>query len=141
MAEPVVAQETPQYSAKVTEVLDKLSGFTLLEVSELVGAFEKKFGIQAAAAAPLAAAAAAPVAAAEEAVEPTSFKVMLKSFGDKKIQVIKAVRSVTSLDLKKAKEVVEGAPSAIKEGATKEEAEKCANVLKEAGGDVEVQAE
>jgi large subunit ribosomal protein L7/L12 len=74
-------------------------------------------------------------------VEPSSFKVVLKSFGDKKIQVIKAVRSQTSLALKEAKELVEGVPSNVKEGVSKEEAEKCAEALKEAGGEAEVQPE
>jgi large subunit ribosomal protein L7/L12 len=137
MAEPMV--EAEEYSAKVTEVLDKLSEFTLMELSELASAFETRFGIQAAA--PMAMAAAAPAAAEEEAVEPMAFNVVLKSFGDKKIQVIKAVRSVTSLALKEAKAVVEEAPSNIKEGVSKEEAQKCADALKEAGAEVEIQPE
>ncbi len=140
MAEATVTEETKEYSEKVKEVLEKIGSFTLLELSELVEAFEKEFGITAAVAAPVAAAAAAP-AEVEEEVEPTSFKVVLKGFGDKKIQVIKAVRAETSLALKEAKAVVEDAPSAIKEGVSKEEAEKCAKALGEAGADVEVQPE
>lgn len=132
---------TAQYSAKVQEVVDKISGFTLLELSELVSAFETKFGITAAAAVPVAAAAAAAPAAAEEKAEPTSFKVVLKAFGDKKIQVIKAVRAVTSLALKEAKDLVEGAPSVVKEGVSKEEANKVAKELTDSGADVEVQPE
>jgi len=131
-----------QYSPKVMEVLDKVSSFTLLELSELVEAFEKRFNVQASAvmAAPVAGVAAGAPAAAEEAEEEeaTEFDVVLKSFGSDKIGVIKAVRSVTSLALKEAKAVVEGAPSAIKEGVSKEEAEKCAEALKEAGAEVEV---
>jgi len=123
MAETTVTEGTEEYSEKVNDVLNKISEFTLIELSELVSAFEERFGIQAIAAAPLAAGAAG-AAEAEEEVEPTSFKVVLKSFGDKKIQVIKAVRAETTLALKEAKEVVESAPSTIKEGLSKEEAEK-----------------
>jgi len=141
-AEATVEQGTEQYSQKVTEVLEKISQFTLLELSELVEAFEKKFGIQAAAVAPVAVAGGGAAAAEpEQEAEPTSFKVVLTGFGDKKIQVIKAVRAVTSLALKEAKEVVESAPSTIKEGVSKEEAEKCAESLREAGAEVEVQPE
>lgn len=130
---------TMQYSEKVQDVLDKISGFTLLELSELVTAFEEKFGITAAAAMPVAVAgAAAAPAQAEEPVEPTSFKVMLKAFGENKIQVIKAVRSETTLQLKEAKALVEGVPSAVKEGVSKEEAEKCAKTLRDAGADVDI---
>ena len=141
MAETMVTEGTEQYSEKVNDVLDKISEFTLIELSELVSAFEERFGIQAIAAAPLAAAGAAGAAEAEEEVEPTSFKVVLKSFGDKKIQVIKAVRAETTLALKEAKEVVESAPSTIKEGLSKEEAEKCAQALTESGAEAEVQPE
>jgi large subunit ribosomal protein L7/L12 len=141
MAETTVTEGTQQYSEKVKDVLDRISEFTLIELSELVSAFEERFGIQAAAAVPMAMAAASGGAEAEEEIEPSSFKVVLKSFGDKKIQVIKAVRSETTLALKEAKEVVESAPSAIKEGISKEEAEKCAQTLREAGAEVEVQPE
>ncbi len=138
MSEATV-EESTQYCEKVQDVLDAISGFTLLELSELVSAFEDKFGITAAAAAPVAAAAAP--AEAEEEEEPSSYKVVLTSFGDKKIQVIKAVRSETTLALKEAKAVVEGVPSDIKTGLSKEEAEKTAETLKEAGAEVEVQPE
>ncbi len=136
MAEEAVAEKTNEYSEKITQVLDQISEFNLMELSELVSAFEDKFGITAAAAAPVAMAAAP--AAAEEEEEPTAFNVVLKGFGDNKIQVIKAVRSITSLALKEAKAIVEEAPSNIKEDVSKEEAEKCAEALKEAGADVEV---
>lgn len=139
MADTTVAEGTEQYSEKVQEVLDRISTFTLLELSELVSAFEEKFGIQAAAAAPLAVPAAE--AEAEEEPEPTSFKVVLKGFGAKKIQVIKAVRAETALALKEAKEVVESAPSTIKEALSKEDAEKCVQVLTEAGADADVEPE
>jgi large subunit ribosomal protein L7/L12 len=138
MAEEAVAESTKEYSEKVQQVLDTISGFTLLELSELVTAFEETFDIQAAAAAPVAVAAVGGPVAAEEAEEPSSYKVVLKSFGDQKIQVIKAVRAETSLALKEAKQVVEGAPSDIKAGLTKEDAEKCAEAIREAGAEVDV---
>ena len=140
MAE-TTATSDEQYSEKIAEVLDKISEFTLMELSELVSAFETRFGIEAAAGVPMALAAAAAPAAEEEAEEPTAFNVVLTGFGDKKIQVIKAVRAVTTLALKEAKAVVEGVPSNIKEGVSKEEAEKCADALKEAGGEVEIKPE
>ncbi len=141
MSEAAVAEEQEQYSPKVRDVLDKLSEFTLMELSELVSAFEDRFGITAAAAMPVAAAAAPGAAEAEEAEEPSSFKVVLKGFGDKKIQVIKAVRAQTTLALKEAKDLVEGVPSDVREGLSKEEAQKVADTLSEAGGEVEVVAE
>jgi len=137
-----VAQQSPEYSEKVKDVLARLSGFTLLELAELVAAFETELGITAAVAAPVAAAGpAGGEGEGEEEAEPTSFKVVLKGFGTAKIQVIKAVRAETSLALKEAKSVVEDAPSVIKDGLTKEDAEKCVEVLKEAGGDAEIQPE
>jgi large subunit ribosomal protein L7/L12 len=141
MAEVTTQSET-QCSAKVQDVLDKISNFTLLELSELVGAFEERFGITAIAAAPMAVAApAAAPAAAEEAVEPSSYKLVLKSFGDKKIEVIKAVRAHTALQLKEAKQLVESAPSTVKEALSKDEAEKFAKALRDSGAEVEVQPE
>jgi large subunit ribosomal protein L7/L12 len=135
-------EESKQYSEKIEEILDKLSGFTLLELNDLVDAFEDRFGIEAAAAAPVAVAGGAAAGAeAEEEVEPTSFKVVLKDFGDQKIQVIKAVRSETTLALKEAKDLVESAPTTVKEALPKEEAESCAQTLREAGAEVEVQPE
>jgi large subunit ribosomal protein L7/L12 len=140
MAE-ATATEQKQYSEKIQDILDKISGFTLLELSDLVSAFEDRFGVTAAVAAPMAVAAAPGAAEAEEAEEPSSYKVVLKGFGDKKIQVIKAVRAETNLALKEAKAVVEGVPSDIKTGLSKEEAEKCLAALKESGADAEVVAE
>jgi large subunit ribosomal protein L7/L12 len=141
MAEATTEQSTEQYSEKVQEVLDKISGFTLVELSELVSAFEDTFGISAATMAPVGAAAAAAPAEAEEEIEPTSFRVVLKGFGEKKIQVIKAVRAETSLALKEAKQLVESAPVTVKEALSKEDAEKCAQALTEAGAEAEVEPE
>ncbi len=135
--------EKKEFSPKVTEILDKVSEFTLLELSELVEAFEERFNVQASPMAGMAMgampAAAGAEAGEEEDEEPVSFNVVLKDFGDKKIQVIKAVRSVTDLALKEAKQVVEDAPAAIKESIPKEDAEECAKTIEEAGGTVEIQ--
>ena len=123
--------------AKLTteEIVDALKEMTLLEASELVKAIEETFGVSAAA--PVAAVAAAPAAgAAAEEEEKTNFDVVLESFGDNKIAVIKVVRALTSLGLKEAKEVVEGAPKAVLEGAKKEDAEAAKKQLEEAGATV-----
>lgn len=123
--------------AKLTteEIIDALKEMTLLEASELVKAIEDTFGVSAAA--PVAAVAAAPAAgAAAEEEEKTNFDVVLEGFGDNKIAVIKVVRALTSLGLKEAKEVVEGAPKAVLEGAKKEDAEAAKKQLEEAGATV-----
>ncbi len=120
--------------AKLTteEIIDALKEMTLLEASELVHAIEDTFGVSAAA--PVAAVAAAPAAgAAAEEEEKTNFDVVLESFGDNKIAVIKVVRALTNLGLKEAKEVVEGAPKAVLEGAKKDDAEAAKKQLEEAG--------
>ena len=120
--------------AKLTneEIIEALKEMTLLEASELVKAIEETFGVSAAA--PVAAVAAAPAAgAAAEEEEKTNFDVVLESFGDNKIAVIKVVRALTSLGLKEAKEVVEGAPKAVLEGAKKDDAEAAKKQLEEAG--------
>ena len=121
--------------AKLTtdEIIDALKEMTLLEASELVKAIEDTFGVSAAAPA---AVVAAPAAGAAEAEEKTEFDVVLEGFGDTKIQVIKAVRELTSLGLKEAKEVVEGAPKAVLEGAKKEDAEAAKEKLEAAGAAV-----
>ena len=121
--------------AKLTtdEIIDALKEMTLLEASELVKAIEDTFGVSAAAPA---AVVAAPAAGAAEAEEKTEFGVVLEGFGDNKIQVIKAVRELTSLGLKEAKEVVEGAPKAVLEGAKKEDAEAAKEKLEAAGAAV-----
>lgn len=135
--------QTPAPSAKITQIVDMVSGLTLLEASELVKALETKFGVSAAVAAPMmmpgmmAAGAAAP---AEEKEEASEFDVILKAFGANKVAVIKVVRQETGLGLKEAKDLVEGAPKAVKEAISKEDAEKCAASLKEAGAEVEVKA-
>ena len=119
------------------DVIEYISSMTVLELSDFVKELEEKFGVTAAA--PLAVAAAAPVAQAqEEAVEQTEFDVVLTGIGDKKIQVIKAVRAITSLGLKEAKALVDGAPEKVKEGVSREEAENCKGQLEEAGATVEI---
>ncbi|HJP05819.1 MAG: 50S ribosomal protein L7/L12 [Acidiferrobacteraceae bacterium] len=121
------------------EVLNAVAEMSVLELSQLIKDMEEKFDVSAAAAvavaAPAAGAAGADAAAAEEQTE---FDVMLSSFGEKKVGVIKAVRAITSLGLKEAKDLVESAPSAIKEGVTKDEAEEIKKQIEEAGGSVEV---
>jgi len=121
------------------QLIEAIKNMTVLELSELVKALEEEFGVSAAA--PVAVAAAPAAAAAEaapEEEEKTSFDVVLTSFGDQKIQVIKVVRALTGLGLKEAKEVVEGAPKPIKEGVSKEEAEEAKKQLEEAGATVEI---
>jgi large subunit ribosomal protein L7/L12 len=120
--------------SKVEEILDAIGSLTVLEAAELKKAMEDKFGVSAAA--PVAMAAVAP--AAEAAEEKFEFDVILSSVGDKKIQVIKALREVTSLGLKEAKELVDGAPNAVKEAASKEEAEQIKAKLEEQGASVEL---
>jgi len=121
--------------SKVEEILDAIGSLTVLEAAELKKAMEEKFGVSAAA--PVAVAAQAP-GAAEAEEEKDEFDVVLAGVGDKKIQVIKALREVTTLGLKEAKELVDGAPSTIKEAATKEEAEQIKAKLEEQGATVEL---
>ena len=124
---------------KMTELVDTLSGLTVLEVSGLVKTLEEKWGVSAAAPVAMAAAgagAAAPGAAAEP--EQDEFTVMLTGSGEKKIQVIKVVRELTSLGLKEAKDLVDGAPKPVLEKASKEDAEKAKAKLEEAGAQVEM---
>ncbi len=124
-------------SAVQTEILDKISSMSVLELSELIKAMEDKFGVSAAAAVAVAgpAAGAAPAAAAEEQTE---FTVMLASFGENKVNVIKAVREITGLGLKEAKDLVDGAPKPVKEGVNKADAEAAKKKLEEAGAKVEI---
>ncbi|MBU4474995.1 MAG: 50S ribosomal protein L7/L12 [Proteobacteria bacterium] len=117
------------------DVIAFISNMTVLDLSELVKELEDKFGVTAAA--PMAVAAPT-AAAAAPAEEKTEFDVILTNVGDKKIQVIKEVRTITSLGLKEAKDLVEGAPKPVKEGVSKEEAEKIKKQLEEAGGTVEI---
>ena len=119
------------------EILSAISEMSVLDLSELISDMEEKFGVSAAAAV----AVAAPAAAAADAggsEEQTEFDVVLSSFGEKKVSVIKAVRAITSLGLKEAKDLVESAPAPIKEGVPKDEAEELKKQLEDAGGTVEV---
>jgi large subunit ribosomal protein L7/L12 len=120
------------------EILDAIASMSVLELSELLKEFEEKFGVTAAAPMAVAAAPAAGGGGGEAAEEKTEFDVVLTSAGDKKIQVIKAVRELTSLGLKEAKEMVEGAPNPVLEGASKDDAEAAKAKLEEAGGGVEL---
>jgi len=122
-------------SAVQTEILDKISSMTVLELSELIKAMETKFGVSAAAAVAGPAAGAAPAAAVEEQTE---FTVVLSAIGDNKVNVIKAVRELTGLGLKEAKDLVDGAPKPVKEGISKADADAAKKKLEEAGAKVEV---
>lgn len=122
--------------SKTAEILEAVKGLTVLELAELVKAFEEEFGVSAAA--PVAVAAAAPGAAAPAAEEKTEFDVVLTNAGASKINVIKVVREVTGLGLKEAKELVDNAPKALKEKVSKDDAEAIKAKLTEAGATVEV---
>jgi large subunit ribosomal protein L7/L12 len=123
--------------SKTQEILEAVKGMTVLELAELVKAFEEEFGVSAAAPVAMAAVPAAGVAEAAEE-EKTEFDVVLKAAGDKKINVIKVVREITGLGLKEAKALVDGAPNPVKEGIGKEEAETIKAKLEEAGASVEL---
>ena len=123
-------------SEKVTNLIEEVKSLTVLELSELVKALEEEFGVSAAA--PAAVAVAAPAAAAPAAEEKTEFDVVLKSAGANKINVIKVVKEITGLGLKEAKAIVDGAPKAVKEKASKAEAEDIKKKLEEAGAKVEI---
>lgn len=119
--------------SKVQSILEELSSLTLLEAAELKKQIEEKFGVTAAVAAAPAAAAAAPAAA-----EKTAFDVVLKEAGPNKLQVVKVVKDITGLGLKEAKELVDGAPKAVKEGLPKDQAEDVKKKIEEVGGVVEI---
>jgi large subunit ribosomal protein L7/L12 len=121
-----------------SNIVEKLSAATVLEIAELVKELEEKWGVSAAAPVAIAAAGGAAAAAPEAAAVKEDFDVILKGSGDKKIQVIKVVRELTGLGLKEAKDLVEGAPKAVKEGVNKAEAEAAKAKLEEAGGSVEL---
>jgi large subunit ribosomal protein L7/L12 len=123
--------------ANLEKIVDELSSLTVLEAAELAKLLEGKWGVSAAAAVAVAAAPAAGAAAAP-VEEQTEFSVILAAIGDKKIEVIKEVRAITALGLKEAKDLVEAAPKPVKEGVTKEEAEKIKAALEKAGAKVEV---
>ena len=134
-----VKKEGKNVSEKLQGVLKTIEELTVLELADLVKALEEKFGVSAAAAVAVAAPSgggAAPGAAPAE--EKTSFTVVLTVSGDKKIQVIKEIRALTNLGLKEAKDLVEGAPKTVKEGVTKEEADKIKKILEEQGAKVEI---
>ena len=120
------------------DIIEKLSAATVLEIADLVKELEDKWGVSAAAPVAVAAAGAAPGADAGADAAKDEFDVVLTSAGDKKIQVIKAVRELTGLGLKEAKDLVEGAPKPVKEGVNKEEAEAAKAKIEEAGGGVEL---
>ena len=122
-------------SEKTTQILDQIKALTILELADLVKAIEEEFGVSAA---PVAVAAGAAGAAAPAAEEKTEFDVVLKSFGAKKLDVIKVVREITGLGLKEAKELVESAPKTIKEGLSKEDAEAMKTKIAATGAEVEV---
>ncbi len=122
-------------SEKITNILEEIKSLTIIELADLVKAVEDEFGVSAAAPVGVVAVAGAAAPAAEEKTE---FDVVLKSCGAKKLDVIKAVREITGLGLKEAKEMVEGAPKTVKEGVSKDEAESVKKALEEAGAEVEV---
>ena len=122
-------------SEKITNILEEIKSLTILELNDLVKAVEEEFGVSAAAPVGVVAAAGAAAPAAEEKTE---FDVILASFGAKKLDVIKAVREITGLGLKDAKDLVEGAPKTVKEGVSKDEAENIKKALTDAGATVEI---
>jgi large subunit ribosomal protein L7/L12 len=122
--------------ADLNAIVDSLSSLTVMEAAELATLLEEKWGVSAAAPVAVAAGGAAPAEAAAE--EKDEFNVMLLAAGDKKIQVIKEVRAITGLGLKEAKELVEGAPSAVKEGVPKDEADKIKEQIEAVGGQVDI---
>ena len=125
-------------ASKVETILDEIKGLTLLEASDLVKKMEEAFGVSAAAAAPVVVAGGGGAAAAAPAEEKTEFSVVLTEVGANKINVIKAVREVTSLGLKEAKDLVDGAPKPVKEGVNKDEAAAIKKKFEEAGAKVEI---
>ena len=124
--------------ADLTKLVDDLSSLTVIEAAELAKLLEEKWGVSAAAPVAVAAAGGGAAAAAEAPVEKTEFDVILAAIGEKKVNVIKEVRAVTSLGLKEAKDLVEAAPKAVKEGVNKEEAAKIKKQLEDAGATVEI---
>ena len=123
-------------SEKITNILEEIKTLTILELADLVKAVEEEFGVSAAA--PVGVVAVAGAAAAPAAEEKTEFDVILTGFGDKKLNVIKVIREITGLGLKEAKDMVEGCPKAVKEGVSKEDAEKVKAELEAAGATVEI---
>lgn len=137
-ARPAAKAEKAKKSASIEEIMSALKNMTVLELAELVKALEAEFGVSAAAPVAVASTAPAAAAAAPAEEEKTEFTVILKEIGANKINVIKAVRELTTLGLKESKDLVEGAPKAVKEGITKEEAATAKQKLEAAGATVEV---
>ena len=135
---PAVKTNVANVSAKLQDILKIIEGLTVLELAELVKALEDKFGVSAAAVAVAGPAIAVAAGAAAVVEEKTEFTVVLANSGDKKIQVIKEIRGITSLGLKEAKDLVESAPKTVKEGVSKEEAEKIKKLLEAQGAKVEI---
>jgi large subunit ribosomal protein L7/L12 len=132
------AEKAKKSSAAIDDIMNTIKGMTVLELSELVKAMETEFGVSAAAPVAMAAAPAGEAGAAAEVEEQTEFTVILKDFGANKINVIRAVRELTTLGLKESKDLVEGAPQPVKEGVSKEEATTAKQKLEAAGATVEV---
>lgn len=132
------AEKAKKSSAAIDDILNTIKGMTVLELSELVKAMETEFGVSAAAPVAIAAAPAGEAGGAAEVEEQTEFTVILKDFGANKINVIRAVRELTTLGLKESKDLVEGAPQPVKEGVSKEEAATAKQKLEAAGATVEV---
>jgi large subunit ribosomal protein L7/L12 len=137
---PAKAKKSSPSGSNVQNIIESVKSMTVMDLAELVKALEEEFGVSAAMPAAMAAApaAAAGAAAAPAAEEKTEFNVILSNFGSNKIQVIKVVRSITALGLKEAKDLVDGAPNPVKEGVSKEEADKVKKALEEAGATVEL---
>ncbi len=136
--ESKTAKTAKKWSSEIKKLGDKIVGLTLMQAKELGDYLKDEYGIEPASGVPVAMVGAGPGAVAEKVEEKTSFSVILKSFGDKKIQVIKEVRALTSLGLKEAKDLVEGVPKPVKENISKEEAEAAKKKLEAAGAAVEL---
>jgi len=132
------SKDSKKWSSDIKKLGDKIVGLTLMQAKELGDYLKDEYGIEPAAGAVMVAGPAAGQGAAEEVEEKTAFNVILKEFGDKKIQVIKEVRALTGLGLKEAKDLVEGVPKPVKEGLNKDEAEEAKKKLEEAGAVVEL---
>ena len=132
------SKDPKKWSSDIKKLGDKIVGLTLMQAKELGDYLKEEYGIEPAAGAVMVAGSAAGQGAAEEVEEKTAFDVILKEFGDKKIQVIKEVRALTALGLKEAKDLVEGVPKPVKEGLSKDEAEEAKKKLEEAGAVVEL---
>src|SRR3990170_6406290 len=131
-------KDAKKWSSEIKKLGDKIVGLTLMQAKELGDYLKEEYGIEPASAGAVMVAGPAAGGLAEQAEEKSSFNVILKAFGDKKIQVIKEVRAITGLGLKEAKDLVEGAPKAVKEGVSKEDAEKIKKSLEAAGAKVEI---